>query len=75
MARGVDDQQAGQQDLEGLQGLHALGLYGQSLAGELSGSDLLRDAACFTFLHIRVADLIQQLGLASVHVSLRYRKS
>jgi hypothetical protein len=73
VARGVNDQQTRHLDLEGVALLHALRLHHQRLSRELRGADLLRDSAGLSFLHVGVADLVEQLGLPRVHVAHDHR--
>jgi hypothetical protein len=69
VAGGVDDQQAGQLEVEGAALAQHLGARQQRVARDVGGPDLLGDAARLAVLHVGAPDVVQDLGLAGVHVA------
>mmetsp|Transcript_773 Transcript_773/g.2550 ORF Transcript_773/g.2550 Transcript_773/m.2550 type:complete len:206 (-) Transcript_773:237-854(-) len=67
MARRVDDEHAGQSQVKLLG--RFLCLLADGALREEGRANLLRDAAGFFTLHIGAPDLVQQAGLAGVHVA------
>jgi len=69
MAGSVDDEQAGHVDVHLIEALALADLGDEFVLGEEGGTDLLGDTACLALLHVGVSDLVEQCGLAGVHVA------
>eukprot|EP00047_Mylnosiga_fluctuans_P020093 m.88781 g.88781 ORF g.88781 m.88781 type:complete len:627 (-) comp8382_c6_seq1:70-1950(-) len=69
VAGGVDDHQAGDLQLKALRLLHALDPGGDLVVWHKCGTDLLCDTASLALLHVRAANVVEQLGLAGVDVA------
>lgn len=64
----VDDEQTGDPDLLRVETQDHLALLLDGRERDVSGADLLRDPASLALLHVRPAQLVQDLCLAGVHV-------
>jgi len=69
VAGSVDDEQAGHVDVHFVEALALADFRDELVLREEGGTDLLGDTACLALLHVGVPDLVEQGGLAGVHVA------